>query len=315
MLTKCPICDSIRTKIIRKNLRHDIKRNVLQCLRCSFVFLVPVAKDLNFYKGAQYRKRYGPNLNKYSNPKKLFETYYPFQKYIVSELNGILNPKMNVLDIGCSTGHFLEALKGRVKERIGLELNLREAKFAKANLGLKIYTEPLEMTEIKEAPFDLITVLQALEHIENPLKFLETIKKFLKPEGFLYIEVPNIKDALISAYHLEAYEDFYYREAHVSYFSEKTLKTLLNKAGFKGKCKTIQRYNIINHLNWILNKRPQDDFKMGNGPPLLVSDNFADKKIRTELNNFIESVDRKYKKLLERNSLGENIAFLGNTIN
>ena len=77
MPTKCPICNSLSTKIIRKNLRHNIKRNVLECINCSFVFLAPRSKNPNFYKGDEYRKHYGPNLNKYSNPKTLFKTYYP----------------------------------------------------------------------------------------------------------------------------------------------------------------------------------------------------------------------------------------------
>ena len=94
--------------------------------------------------------------------------------------------------------HFLHSLKGRVKQRVGLDISREYSNFAKKKCNIKVYTEPIEKAKIREAPFDLITCIQVLEHIENPLLFLKSIRKNLKPGGYLYIDVPNRPAALVS---------------------------------------------------------------------------------------------------------------------
>ena len=103
-----------------------------------------------------------------------------------------------------------------------MEFNQNEVEFIKTNLDFPVYTEPLEKAVIQEGPFDLVTALQVVEHIEDPLSFLHDLGKNIKLDGYLYLELPNIHDIMLDGYHIAGYEEFYYREPHVSYFSEKT---------------------------------------------------------------------------------------------
>ena len=312
---KCQLCRSAKVKIIRHTLRYNIKRKVCQCQKCEFVFLESLkSRDERYYQSKEYRKHYGPRLDKAAKAEEIFNIYLPFQPAIINKISPVLKPHHKILDIGCSTGHFLHSLKGKVKTRVGLELNKEHVSFINKNLDFKVYSEPLENLIMKEAPFDIITCLQVLEHVDEPINFLQAIAKNLKPGGYLYLELPNLDDVLLSGYQIKGYEDFYFREPHVSYFSVKTLKNLLDKAGFAGKIKTIQRYNILNHFNWILNGKPQENFAIGNGAPILINSNKAGKKIKKDLNNFIKITDLKYKKLLAKHNLGENLSFLGKKI-
>lgn len=312
---KCKLCQSDKVKIIRDTLRYNIKRNVLQCQKCDFVFLEPLkGRDKKYYEGQEYRKHYGPKLNKNIKAEDFFNLYLPFQKIIAAEIAPVLKPHHKILDIGCSTGHFLHSLKGKAKIRVGLELNKEQVSFINKKLDFKVYSEPLENLFMKEAPFDIITCLQVLEHINEPINFLQAIKKNLKPGGYLYLELPNIDDALISVYQNENYKSFYFHEPHLSYFSVKTLKNLLAKAGFIGKIKTIQRYNIMNHFNWLLTGRPQESFIEGNSVPRLIKPHKVKNNIYKDLNNFIKLIDLKYKNLLARHNFGENLSFLGQKI-
>ena len=179
------------------------------------------------------------------------------------------------------------------------------------DLDFKVYDQPIEEVKITEGPFDLITSFQVLEHIEEPQHFLEAIYRNLKPDGYLYLELPNLNDVLVSTYQVKGYIDFFYHEPHVSYFSEQTLKKLLHKVGFDGEVKTVQRYNILNHINWMLTGKPMDNFTLGNKTPELVTKDTVDKKIKKELNDFIQRTDKEYKELINKFKLGESLSFLG----
>ncbi len=202
----CKLCGGTDHEVIRDTLRYDIRRQVLRCRQCEFVFLEPKAESApDFYAGKTYRQTYGPNLEKTADSREIFETHYPFQYQIIDRLKDILRPDMRVLDVGCSTGHFLAALKGKVAVRVGMEFNQEEAAFIRSKLDFPVYTEPIETAPIAESPFDLITALQVVEHVEDPVGFLRNLAWQLAPDGYLYIELPNLHDILLGYYHVAGY--------------------------------------------------------------------------------------------------------------
>jgi len=304
----CIICRSTKKSVVRTKVRYGIKRKVFRCGTCGMVYLEP-SRMQTFYSGKAYRKRYGPILGKASKARAVFELYSPHQRPIVDALRGVLRKDMKVLDVGCSAGQFLNALKGKVKERVGLELSADEVAFARKRLGLTVYDVPIEKAHIAEGPFDLVTCLQTLEHVEDPVGFLKHLGANLKKNGYLYLELPNIDDVLLTHYKCSGYADFYYREPHLSYFSKKTLQGTLARAGFRGRIGTIQRYNLLNHIHWVQSGVPQRAFHEGNKVPMLV---LTEKdRAGRELNAFIKTADIRYRHLLERNGLGESLTFLG----
>lgn len=60
---KCKVCESANSKVIRNNLRHDVKRDVLQCQDCDFIYLADKDQD-EYYSSKEYRNHYGPDLKK-----------------------------------------------------------------------------------------------------------------------------------------------------------------------------------------------------------------------------------------------------------
>lgn len=309
---RCHVCEGNRFTVMRQKVRYDIPRVVVRCRRCGFVFLRPrEGSTQDFYEEKSYRKKYGPVYQKSSTPREIFEMYYPFQEDIVAKIRPILRKDMKVLDVGCSAGHFLAALKGKVAVRVGIELSKREAAFANRNLGFKVYSKQIEELVFPEGPFDLVTALQVLEHVEDPLGFLFHLKRQLKPDGYLYLELPNLNDPLLSCYKVPGYADFYYREPHLSYFTKETLARLLAKAGLKGTIGNVQRYNFLNHVHWIFTNNPQRNFAIGNSKPVLMGEEVKNVRIRKEFNAFIAATDGAYKTLIEKHWLGESLTFLG----
>ena len=304
----CRICGGRRAKIVRRHLRYNIKRNVLRCVKCSFVYLERPSIAKSYYLGKKYRALHGPSLGKKSSPRELFETYLPFQRQIHKTMGSLLRPSVSLLDVGCSTGHFLYSLKGKVRTRVGLELSRDEVSFIRRNLDFPVYNVPLEHADILEGPFDVVTALQVLEHVEDPVGFLQHIKKHLKKNGTLYLELPNLDDVLRTAYRVKEYEDFYYREPHLSYFSKDSLRRALTKAGFEGEIRTVQRYTLINHIHWIMAHAPQPNFELGMTPALVKSPKTDAGK---RLNKFVKRADREYRALVGKLGLGESLVFRG----
>jgi len=170
------------------------------------------------------------------------------------------------LDVGCSTGHFIDLIKDHAKEVCGSEFNIKEVEFCQKTLGLDVSSEPLEK-RFKEGTFDYITMIFVLEHIAQPLEFLSHLKKFLKPDGKFVILVPNIQDALVNFYDIPEFKSFYYCIEHLYYYNPQTIKKLFNDAGLDGEIKTIQEYPITNHINWAYRRGPSDVLASRRGVP------------------------------------------------
>ena len=308
---ECYLCGKPNIEVIRTKLRHDIRRNVLKCKDCGLVFLEKGERNLRDYYEMDYRKLYTPVIGKEVSPNDRFEIYLPFRKYRIEDIRSYLKPNMKALDIGCSSGYFLSALKDLVQECVGVEFNKSDVEFARRNCGIKVYDCPLEETDIPLEYFDIVFMLDVLEHVEDPIQFLRTVRRYIKPEGYLYIEVDNINDSLISIYGINKYSDFYYREPHLFYFSPETLKIVVDRSGYLGEIKTIQQYNFVNQLNWILTGRPQSSASEGMSIPVLVTSDQVNSETRKTFNQWIGKIDSEYKELLNRYNVGDVVVFRG----
>ena len=69
----------------------------------------------------------------------------------------------------------------------------------------------------------------------------------------MIFEIPNRNDALFSLYNLQNYKDFIMQKMHLFYFSEDSIKFILDKFKIKYKIFKCQRYDYNNHYNWIAN--------------------------------------------------------------
>lgn len=80
-----------------------------------------------------------------------------------------------------------------------------------------------------ECRFDIITLNKVLEHVRTPITLLQHAKRLLAPGGFLYVELPDGEAAL---QHGGAHdrEEFYIE--HVTVFSPRAVRFLINAAGF-----------------------------------------------------------------------------------
>ena len=169
----------------------------------------------------------------------------------VQFLENLVNGK-TILDIGTGNGNFLSEIAKIAKLVVGIEpeKRLRES-FEERNL--KVF-ESLEEIETK---FEIVTMFHVLEHVADPIKFLKSAKNKINKDGLLVIEVPNLDDALLKIYNSNAFSNFTFWDNHLYTYNSKTLKTIIESAGFKKvEIFGIQRYSLANHLYWLAKNKP-----------------------------------------------------------
>lgn len=121
----------------------------------------------------------------------LFEKMYQSVKnYALKNKLNLLNSeseKGTVLDIGAGTGDFLAVLQKNGWQITGFEPNSK----AKAIAGKKgiPFTESLQ--NLQSNSFDVITMWHVLEHIPDLENQILELKRLLKPNGTIFIAVPN----------------------------------------------------------------------------------------------------------------------------
>jgi len=103
-----------------------------------------------------------------------------------------LCPTGKILDIGCGGGFFLNMAREAGYSPFGLERSKAACDFAAETLGLQVFWGTLQEARFPEASFDIVTILNVLEHVEDPHDTLLLVNRLLRPEGLLVVTVPNL---------------------------------------------------------------------------------------------------------------------------
>jgi 2-polyprenyl-3-methyl-5-hydroxy-6-metoxy-1,4-benzoquinol methylase len=302
---KCPLCGSIDLRLITDKVRFGKKADVYYCRSCTLTFIDQKSSSLpdDFYE-KEYHQTYITHVEPDAfNPQAYYEKMLKATKIWADKFSKMLTGKEIVLDLGCSTGHFIELVKDKAKKVYGSDLNKKEVEFCSNILHFDVSDEPLEK-RFKEGTFDYITMIFVLEHIAEPKSFLSLVKKLLKPSGKFVILVPNVRDALVNFYDIPEFRSFYYCMEHLFYYSPETIKRFLDEVGLEGDIEPIQEYPITNHLNWAYRRAPSDTLAARKGVPdvPLAGDAPLD-----SWNKLWNEFNQQYQNFLKENGYGDRI--------
>jgi len=101
----------------------------------------------------------------------------------------------SLLDLGCSSGSFLEYLKGEDWKLHGIEMSADCAKAAEEKTGARVFVGDIVKAPFPPESFDVITCFDVLEHLYQPRQVMAKVREWLKPGGIFYVLVPNIDSA------------------------------------------------------------------------------------------------------------------------
>ncbi|MDQ3123756.1 MAG: class I SAM-dependent methyltransferase [bacterium] len=155
----------------------------------------------------------------------------------------LIKPRTTVLDVGCSSGNFGEALIHFKKCTVdGVEPNRADASLAKQKLR-SVHTSNVEdvLGDLikSKATYDHVVFLDVIEHLYKPSALLKEIRKILEPKGTIVFSLPNMGHQSVRIMLLTG--DFEYGKTgildntHLHFYTEKELRRVFDEAGFSVK--------------------------------------------------------------------------------
>lgn len=134
------------------------------------------------------------------------------------------------LDIGCGLGFMLACSKEAGWNPEGVELSPFAAKFATESVGVPVRSGLLQDLAYPSQSFDVITLMDVIEHIPSPLPFLNECRRILHPRGVMLMVTPNFGGVGMRIRKGNAYG--MWPDEHVVYLSPGGARVLLKRAGF-----------------------------------------------------------------------------------
>ncbi|MHC4865117.1 MAG: class I SAM-dependent methyltransferase [Planctomycetota bacterium] len=160
-----------------------------RCLSCRAVFLSPQPTEEQLAR-AYDDTYYGPGETKFTAPIEKALDHFRWAR--ARRVRSYIAPQAKVLDVGCGNGRFLGYLIKRGFGAYGTELPGRAAERAAQIPQLNLKVGPLEDAGFTEGFFDAICMWHVFEHLTAPKETLEIVRNILKPEGYLFMSLPNI---------------------------------------------------------------------------------------------------------------------------
>ena len=148
-------------------------------------------------------------------------------------------PGQRLLEVGCGTGEFLGFSQERGFRGVGTELALEATQLA-VSKGLTVYNMTLDKFAAHSGPekFDVVVMINVLEHVPDAVKTLRACRQLLVPSGILCVRVPNDFSEIQAAAQEKIGEGPWWIAVpdHINYFNFASLRQTLDLLGIETVC-------------------------------------------------------------------------------
>ena len=210
---------------------------VIRCRTCGYAHLDPLPEvaDLRaLYADGFWEREKAGELAHYREQAEWWRMTHNDWLGVLESANG--GQPGALLDVGAGYGMFLERALRRGWDALGIEPSLTAAEYADPE-GRRVFRGAFEDYKpgwMGVNRFDAVTALWVLEHLTDPLAFLDRCRGLLKPRGLLMLVVPNEWTmAQARANTVTARPYWWLDKTHVNYFDWTSLANLLGLRGFR----------------------------------------------------------------------------------
>ncbi|MBN2587288.1 MAG: class I SAM-dependent methyltransferase [Candidatus Fermentibacteraceae bacterium] len=234
--TDCLVCGSVSNRLLSVQDGWPVVR----CTDCGLVYLGerPAEQAVEeMYSRSYYEDGdvgYKGYIETFEKHRRIFmKIFRKRHRDLRRHSDGI-----RLLEVGCAYGLLLDYLRGRGWEVTGVEVSPLSSEYAREKLGLNVLTGTVETVDLPEGSFDVVLLLDVLEHLHRPYDTLGRIKRLMAPDGILVVQCPW------ELYHWEEAAEAILRgmrpgtiepdavPAHLYFFGPRTLEKVLTRAGF-----------------------------------------------------------------------------------
>ncbi len=235
----CPVCENKKfntfQKVFDDRYGESNVYNLAKCTKCSHVATYPRISQKEL--GKLYKKYYPRKNISHIDVLKNFKSKEHFLKFFIIWFQGTYNQGQihakegeNVLDIGCGDCSSLLEIENQGANSFGIEADENVLSISK-KLNLKVHIGSIEDNPFPGKSFDLIIMNQVIEHLPEPDKSLEIIKKRLSPGGRLLMNFPN-KDSIWQRLTRTKWINWHI-PYHLHHFNKRSFENMITKCGFE----------------------------------------------------------------------------------
>jgi 2-polyprenyl-3-methyl-5-hydroxy-6-metoxy-1,4-benzoquinol methylase len=224
----CPICAA---RVPMSSHFKNGAGRIRKCSACSVGFVYPRLsgpKLLSQYSPSYFQEKYDSlQQSEYLN----MQSWQNKIEMCLGWVDRLRGAKTGLLlDVGCGKGWFLEAARERGWQVQGVELCPEVAKRTMERVGTQVHIGSIFDVELPPETFDLVTMFDVIEHLEEPIEALRICYRILKPGGALALSTPNLRGLgcrLLGAKAFAVWPD-----EHIIYFGPASMKRALQLADF-----------------------------------------------------------------------------------
>ena len=296
------MCKQTKSQLVHVGVRENPSREVYECGGCGSHFLTPPFPDQKEYYRNQYRKEHSNKIGSELVSAEQFKLMRPLMDMRTELFKRTIPVGAKVLEVGCASGFFLDTIKDDYT-CYGTDFNPDDAAYVRDVLNLPCDEEDLEECFPGEQ-FTVICAFHVLEHLPDPVGWLRKAKERLIGGGWIYVEVPNLINALLALYQIPEFQTFFYREPHVSYFTMYALAEMMGNLGFEARVTQRQDYSFYNNLHWLMTGQPQADAQVARNPLMPVPEGHPAAEV---VNRWFVRVNREYMTMLDTMKAGDTL--------
>lgn len=229
----CMICGGKDFDCLAQKDRYGLPLDVVICRTCGYVFANP------YYCEAflpEFYEHWSPRIYRNYTGQDEEELHQKFRQnhrkgkliYDFISLNWREIHDKTVVEIGVGAGGILSYFREQGNQVYGTDFANAYLEYGKT-MGLTLFEGGIEQISSHGIRPHLIIYADVLEHIPAAKDELEKVYSLLPENGCIFIKLPSIKN-------LEPYRRNFLRQlqnAHIHYFSLRTLNNLMTQCGFK----------------------------------------------------------------------------------
>lgn len=254
-LKNCPLCSSNDFSLIKEMKYPEGILRVSRCNNCSISFSSTRFTD-EYLHLKYYSKNYEEEIVGSVDYEKISKRFFW----------GIVDKIMKLkkdgrwLDIGCGKGYLLDVVSKNEFKCYGIDI---KNEFID-NKEITFFNKSIFECDFGGVKFDVISMINVLDHIGFPAKYLRKAYDLLNPSGILYIHVPNEH-----YFGEKMFGSVYSPNVHLVNYSEKNIESVLKRFGFskvefvppmfkyrkdKKAMMLIYLLEVFNKLSFVFNK-------------------------------------------------------------
>lgn len=195
---------------------------IVRCNRCGYIYANPRWSDdhlLDAYTAVEdstyVEERQGRELT--------FTRHLEAMEKRIGKANG-----RSLLDVGAYVGIFVETARNAGWNAMGVEPSNWAAQLAQQD-GIPVICGTQDSPELADKTFDVITMWDVIEHVDDPSAEMEKAYQMLNPGGWLVVHTMDV-DSLAAKLLKSRWP--WYMDMHIHYFSQRTMRQMLEKNGY-----------------------------------------------------------------------------------